>query len=278
MYKICDDQNMNATFPDSKSSHWTHQNIWVDQVLTIDGYLISCSAVFIWELGGANQELFLHMFFPLTVNHSYLANWLGVKSIMACTLIEVLHWLLFPGDSVPPLLTDLISNSENYSNVMVAMLAIPEFEKYSVPCYRYKTFGLLLKILQCLEQPPPEFLFRGKICAVHTNEDTVTQQFQKNWGLGWCLDLTKFFILLFVNHSMISSHSLSKSTIDHSPSHLFRNSPNNSNTPSPLNDFPQQLHSFTCVKSSSWSQLLNSSFNSSISPPYIAESSSIQPV
>ena len=47
--------------------------------------------------------------------------------------------------------------------------------------------------------------------------------------------------------------------------------------PSPLNDFPQQLHGFSCAKSSSWSQLSNPSFNSSISPPYIARSSSIQP-
>ena len=44
---------MNGTFPDSKSSHWTCHNIQVDQVLTIEGYLISCSAVFIRELGGA---------------------------------------------------------------------------------------------------------------------------------------------------------------------------------------------------------------------------------
>ena len=148
------DQNMNGTFPDSKSSHWTRQNIRVGQVLTIEVYLISCSAVFIQELRGAKWELFSHMCFPLTVNHSYLMNWLGIKSIMASTLIEVLHRSLFPGEGVPPLLTDLISNSENYSNVTVAMFAIPEFEKYSVPCYGYKIFGLLSKISRCLEQPP----------------------------------------------------------------------------------------------------------------------------
>ena len=77
---------------------------------------------------------------------------------------------------------------------------------------------------------------------------------------------------------MISSHSLSKSTIDHSPSDLFGNSPNNFNIPSPLDDFPQQLHGFTRTKSSSCSQLSNPSFNSSISPPYVAESSEFQPM
>ena len=195
---------------------------------------------------------------------------------MASTLIKVLCWSLFPGDGVPSLLANLISNSENYSNIMVATLAIPKFEKYSVLCYGYKTFGLPSKISWCLEQPPPEFFFRGEICAVHTNEDPATQQFQKNWSSRWCLDFTKFFILLFVDHSTMSSHSLSKSTIDHSPSDLFRNSPNNSNTPLPLDDFPQQLHGFTCAKSSSWSQLSNPSFNS-IFPLYIAKSSSIQP-
>ena len=133
------------------------------------------------------------------------------------TLIEVLCQLLFPGDGVPPLLIDLISNLENYSNVMVATLAVLEFEKYSVPHYGYKTFGLLSKISWCLEQPPPEFLFRGEICAVHTNKDPVTQQFQKNWSLGWCLNLMMFFILLFVDHSMILSPSLSKSSFSFRP-------------------------------------------------------------
>ena len=239
IYKIHDDHNMNGTFTDSKSSHWICENIWVDQVLTIDGYLISCSAVFIWELKGAKQGLFSHMFFPLTVDHSYLSNQLGIKSIMhhgqhhdqGSSLI-IISWQWHT-----PLLTDLISNLENYSNVTVATLAIPKFEKFSVPRYGYKTFGLLSKLLWCLEQPPLEFLFRGEICAVHTDEDPVTQQFQKNWSLGWCLDLTMFFILLFVDHSMISTHSLSKSTIDHSPSDLFGNSLNNSNMPSPLDDF-----------------------------------------
>ena len=87
------------------------------------------------------------MFFPLTVDHTYFVDQAGVKSIMVSTLIEVLHRLLFPGDGVPPLLTNLISNSEHYSNVTVATLAIPEFKKYTVPHYGYKVFGLLSKIL-----------------------------------------------------------------------------------------------------------------------------------
>ena len=84
IYRICDDQNMNGTFPDSKSSHWTHQNIRVDQVLTIDGYLISCSAVLIQELGGAKWELFLHFSFLLLSTIVILQiNWVSSSSWLA---------------------------------------------------------------------------------------------------------------------------------------------------------------------------------------------------
>ena len=54
---------------------------------------------------------------------------------MSGTLIEVLCQLLFPVNGVPPLLTNLISNSESYSNVTVAMLAVPEFKKYCAPLW-----------------------------------------------------------------------------------------------------------------------------------------------
>ena len=149
-----------------------------------------------------------HMVFPLSISHCYLGDRAVVKSIMAGTLIELLWQSLFPGNGVPPSLADIISSPGSYPMVTISTLAVPEFEKYSVPRYGFKTFGLLLQIPQHLEQPPPEFLFRGKICAVHTNEDPVTQQFQKNWSLGWCLDLMTFFIILFVEHIHVPSCSL----------------------------------------------------------------------
>ena len=162
----------------------------------------------------------------------------------------------------------------------ILMLQLPCWlflnSRNTVPHYGYKAFGQLLKILWCLEQPPPEFLFRGKICAVHTNDDPVTQLFQKNWSSGWRLDLTKFFILLLVDHSVILSHSLPQSIIDHSPSDLLRNSPGNSGTPSPLDDFLQQLHGFTHGKTSSWLLLPNTSSEPSVSPLNFPDSSSIQ--
>ena len=110
---------------------------------------------------------------------------------------------------------------------------------------------------------------------VHTDEDPVIQQFQKNWSSGWSPNFKKFFISLLVDHSVISSCSLSKCTIDHSPPDLFRNSPSNSNMPSPLNDFPQHLHNFTSRKTPSQSQLSNTSFDSLISPSYFSNPLSI---
>ena len=110
---------------------------------------------------------------------------------------------------------------------------------------------------------------------VHTDKDPVTQQFQKNWSSGWSLNLKKFFILLLVDHSAISYHSLSKCTIDHSPPDLFRNSLSNSNMPSPLNNFTQHLHDFTRRKTPSQSQLSNTSFDSSISPSCFPDPPSI---
>ena len=115
------------------------------------------------------------MFYPLSISHRYLGDRAGVKSIIAGTLIELLRQSLFPGDGVPPSLVDIISSPGSYPMVTISTLAVPEFEKYSVPRYSFKTFGLLSQILQRLEQPPPKFLFRGEICAVHTDEDPVTQ-------------------------------------------------------------------------------------------------------
>lgn len=201
------------------------------------------------------------MFFPLSISHRYLGDRAGVKSIMAGTLIELLRQSLFPGDGVPPSLADIISSPGSYPMLTIGTLAVPEFEKYSVPRYGFKTFGLLSRIPQRLEQPPPEFLFRGEICAVHSDEDPVTQQFQKNWSSGWRLDLTTFFIILFVEHFRVPSRSLLRNAVDRSPSSpfqraganynspglsesrttdLFRYSPGD-HTPSPLGDFSQPL-------------------------------------
>lgn len=198
-----------------------------------DSCHVSCSAVFIRELGGTKRELFSHMFFPLTIDPCYLADRDGVWSIIAGTLIELRRQSLFPGDGVPPPLANLIYNPENYPTITVATLAVPEFENYAVPRYGLKAFGLLSQISPCLEKPSAVFHFRREICAVHTDRDPVTQQFQKNWSSGWSLDLTRFFIILFVEHPPVLSRSLLRSTAVHSPPSAYeRGKPGSNNSPS----------------------------------------------
>ena len=239
-------------------------------IFCTDSCHVSCSAVCIRELGPVTKRD-SHMFFPLPIDRSYLADRAGVQSIMPGTLIKLLQRSLFPG--VLSSLADIISCPENYPTITVATLAVPEFYDYSLTSYGFRVLGLLSEIPPQMEKPPqkpsPEFVFRREICAVHSDKDPVTQRFQENWKSGWSIDLEKFIIILFIDNSPAPSRSLRS---DHSSlSALKRGSDRNlagssdgrlglfgkpmvpgNNTPSPLDDdISKQLQGVGNVKSSS---------------------------
>ena len=188
---------MTEEYFDSKSSHKAKENKGTDYLhRQLPHQLFSCQHL----RTGPVTKCDSHMFFPLSIGCSYLVDWAGVQSIMPGTLIKLLQQSLFPG--VLSSLADIISHPENYPTVTITTLAISEFYDYSLTSYSFRVLGLLSKIPPYMVKPPQkpslEFVFRHKICTVHTDKDPVTQKFQENWKSGWSIDLKKFIIILFI--------------------------------------------------------------------------------
>ena len=228
-----------------------------------------------------HNRLFSHMFFPLEIDTFYLGDQDGISSIMVCTLIHLLCQSLYPCAGVPTPLANIIFSVERCTNIMVATSKVPKFgQEYQNPVYGYTALGVLSQFPPSLEQPAAVFQHRQEITALHDAGHPTTSQFKRNWTSGMQLNLTKHFLIIFVQPALCclhSSHSvlrnwpnlskshqsptlteLSKPHYNNTPAQVFRNSTSDF-TPSP------EPNGFT------------SEYSSSSSPLYTFDSSALLP-